>query len=170
MIKEEDFKFCPKCGGHFKKQNKHSLVCSNCDLQYYINPRPCNAVILKNNDGKILFVKRKDNPQKGYWDLPGGFTNPKETMEESVKREIHEELKFDIQDFKYIGSMHDTYNYGGIQAYTFCSVFEGKLPENITLTPSDDAEEIIFFSPHEIPLERIGFPSQRDFLKIYYKI
>lgn len=170
MIKEEDFKYCPKCSGLFKKQNEHSLICTNCGLQYYFNPKPCNAVILKNSEGKILFVKRKHNPQKGFWDLPGGFTNINETIEESVQREIMEELKIEIQNYKYIGSMYDTYNFGGIEAYTLCFAFEADLPENARIIPSDDAEEIIFFHPNEIPLNELGFKSQSRFLKEYFTI
>ena len=91
-------------------------------------------------------------------------------MEESVKREIREELNINIHDFNYIGSMYDIYNFGGIEAYTLCSVFKGNVPENVRITPSDDAEEVIFFLPKEIPLEEIGFKSQRNFLKNYFKI
>ncbi len=170
MIKEENFKFCPNCGSNLKKQDEVHLSCKNCGLKYYLNPRPCNAVILKNNEGKFLFVKRKHDPHKGYWDLPGGFVNPKETMEESVIRELHEELKITIKDFKYLGSVHDTYDFGGIRADTLCFLFEGKISPEATIVPSDDAEEVAFFLPKEINLEKIGFKSLREFLKDYFKI
>lgn len=39
----------------------------------------------------ILLVKRGGDPFKDYWALPGGFLNPKETIEECALREIEEE-------------------------------------------------------------------------------
>jgi len=41
--------------------------------------------------GHILLVKRKFNPGKGLWALPGGFVNIKQTLESSCLRELKEE-------------------------------------------------------------------------------
>ncbi|HRN70164.1 MAG TPA: NUDIX domain-containing protein [Candidatus Woesebacteria bacterium] len=157
MISELDFTFCPKCGGTLKKQTTNSLLCTQCGLHYYINPKGCNAIILKNKQGRILLVKRKDNPQKGYYDLPGGFIDINETIEESMHREMKEELGIKVNDISYVTSFYDRYEFGGIKAYTICAVFIGDLPDNITITPSDDAESVAFFKPEDIPFEKIAF-------------
>jgi len=41
--------------------------------------------------GSVLLVKRKFNPGKGLWALPGGFLNAKQTLESSCLRELKEE-------------------------------------------------------------------------------
>lgn len=60
-------------------------------------PRPSvtvTSVII--SCGSILLVKRKNPPFHDYWALPGGFTNPKETIEMAGVREVKEETSLDI--------------------------------------------------------------------------
>jgi 8-oxo-dGTP diphosphatase len=47
------------------------------------------AVIL--NDGKILLEKRKNEPSRGKWTIPGGLVELGETLEHAVVREVEEE-------------------------------------------------------------------------------
>ena len=47
------------------------------------------AVIIK--DGKILLEKRKNEPGKGKWSIPGGLVELGESVEQTVIREVREE-------------------------------------------------------------------------------
>lgn len=167
MISEYDFTFCPKCGGNFKKHTHNSLVCTSCGLHYYINPKGCNAIILKNSKDEVLLVKRKDDPQKGFWDLPGGFIDVNETIEESMHREMKEELGIDIEQITYFTSFYDRYVFGGIKAYTICAVFIGTVPDNSNIIPADDAESVEFFKTEDIPFKQIAFEGITKALKEY---
>src|SRR5690242_12159492 len=42
-------------------------------------------------DGKLLLVRRASRHGRGNWQLPGGFIEPDETMEQAVVREVREE-------------------------------------------------------------------------------
>ena len=42
-------------------------------------------------DGKLVLVKRGNEPYKGKYALPGGFVEFGETTKEAVVREVHEE-------------------------------------------------------------------------------
>jgi 8-oxo-dGTP diphosphatase len=53
------------------------------------------AVIL--SGAAVLLAMRNQEPGKGRWSLPGGVVELGETLEEAVKREIHEELSVDIE-------------------------------------------------------------------------
>lgn len=53
-----------------------------------------DAVVVKS--GHVLLVKRKDNPGRGLWALPGGFLNQKETLENGCLRELYEETKLKV--------------------------------------------------------------------------
>ena len=46
---------------------------------------------LKDNELKVLLVKRKLEPFKDQWAIPGGFVKIKESLEEAAKRELVEE-------------------------------------------------------------------------------
>lgn len=63
----------------------------NCEICNFKNPKGVvTAVIIKN--GKLLLLKRKEEPFLGKWDLPGGYMNQDETPEKALIREVKEEL------------------------------------------------------------------------------
>ena len=54
------------------------------------------AVIIE--DGKILLVKRANEPNKNKWSIPGGLVKVGETLHEALKREILEEIGVEIEN------------------------------------------------------------------------
>ena len=56
------------------------------------------AGLIWNRKGEILFSRRPAGTHlEGYWELPGGKIEPDETAEETVKREILEELGIKVR-------------------------------------------------------------------------
>lgn len=56
------------------------------------------ALVLENQQGDILVAKRaKDKHQGGLWEFPGGKVEAGETRLGALKREIKEELNYDLQ-------------------------------------------------------------------------
>ncbi len=43
------------------------------------------------NDGRVLLVRRASRRGRGNWQIPGGFIEPDETIEQAVVREVQEE-------------------------------------------------------------------------------
>ncbi len=67
-----------------------------CELCSFNTPRvTVTTAIIKDN--KLLVLKRKSEPYKGEWDLPGGYMSEDESPEEAIKREMKEELGVDIK-------------------------------------------------------------------------
>ncbi len=60
------------------------------------------AAIVKNN--KILLLKRKNRPYKGYWGMPGGKLHLEESIEECTIREVKEETGLDCK-FSHIAAI-----------------------------------------------------------------
>lgn len=60
-------------------------------------PRPALttdiAIFHKREDGEyyILLIKRKNEPYKGYWALPGGYVEENEPIDHCAMRELEEE-------------------------------------------------------------------------------
>lgn len=167
-LKVDSYKFCPKCGGQTDEKAHNLLICKKCDYNFYINPASTSAVILENSEGEILLAKRKFEPMKGYLDLPGGFVEIGESLEEATIREGKEELGVEISDVKYLHSYPDVYLYQGVNIKTLGFVLSGKIVSG-TLIPTDDVEEIIFFKKDQIPMDRIAFEGIRQGLIDYIK-
>jgi len=58
------------------------------------------AVIIR--EGKILLEKRKNNPGKGKWSIPGGLVELGENVEKTVIREVKEETGLDVEKPEHI--------------------------------------------------------------------
>ncbi len=165
---EQSLGYCPKCASAFRKGPENSLVCESCGFKYFVNPRPCNAVIIENNTGEILLVKRKIDPKKGMWDLPGGFMAVNETAEESLVREAREELNAHITSCRYIASYPDRYLYEGVNYHTLCFVYVARIEET-PLQPKDDVASFQFFAKNKLPFDGIAFEGLKEALKTYVK-
>ena len=68
------------------------------------------ALIIK--DGKVLLVKRANEPNKGKWSIPGGVVKLGESLIDALKREIEEEtgLKIKVLDVACVSEEIVEYN------------------------------------------------------------
>lgn len=105
-----------------------------------------DGAIIKDN--KILLIKRKNNPYKGKWALPGGFVEYKERVEDAVVREVFEEtgLKTKIRDLIGIYSDPNRDPRGHtITIVYFLDILSGEL------NSGDDANDVNFFDLKDLP-------------------
>ena len=113
----------------------------------YKNPRlTVDGAVLKDN--KVLLIKRKYDPFKGKWALPGGFVEYGEKVEDAVIREIYEEtgLKTNINKIFGIYSDPNRDPRGHTISIVFLlNIIEGELKGN------DDASDAKFFKLEELP-------------------
>lgn len=159
------YKFCPVCSLPLAQIEPRLLVCKK-GHKLYINPLPCNAVIIENENGEILLVKRKVDPKKGYWDWPGGFIEPNEDLEVSVKREIQEELQVEIEITGIVGVYSDHYLYEGIDYPTIGLVVSAKIISG-KLKASDDISGFKFFPKSEVLKQKFAFNTIKTGLTDY---
>ena len=101
------------------------------------------AIIYK-DENKIFCTKRgPGRALEGKWEFPGGKVEKDETHEETIVREIKEELNSIVEPIKYIGSLnyeyHNLYPYDdfSITLYAYkCKLISGDL----TLSEHTDAK------------------------------
>ncbi len=96
-------KFCGRCGNQFiHSTNLRSLIC-NCGNEIFptISPAVIVGLLNKNHD-KILLTKY----QKGHgnYALVAGYNEIGETLEDTIKREVLEEVGLHVKNIKYYKS------------------------------------------------------------------
>jgi len=115
-----------------------------------------DAVIIENE--RILLVKRKYDPFKNYWALPGGFIELGETVEAACIREVKEETNLDVEFKSFFGAYSNPKRDPRghvITVVCFCK----KINENQFPMGSDDAKEAKFIGKSELNKikDRIAF-------------
>lgn len=167
------FKFCPNCSSqNCQFENNRRFECFDCGMVYYQNVAAAVAVIIEHDD-KILFTVRNREPKLGMLDLPGGFTDPDESAEETCTRELREELNLEIipENFKYFKSQPNNYVYKGIPYKTEDLIFTANLPAtNKIILETSEIQEIKWISKNEINIEDIGFESLQNAIKSYLNV
>lgn len=167
-MNEIDFNYCPRCGSLLKLHLPNLTVCKSCGLEWYINPRPCNAIIIMNEKNAVLLTKRAFEPAQGKWDLPGGFVNLGETLEESVMREAKEELGIELSNITYFCSGPDRYLFSGVNYHTIGAVFTARIAKG-EVKVNDDVSEAKFVKYVDINFEEMAFPILRETLRLFFE-
>ncbi|EHQ90867.1 (deoxy)nucleoside triphosphate pyrophosphohydrolase [Desulfosporosinus youngiae] len=113
------------------------------------------AVILKDNC--VLIAQRSAGDKlAGKWEFPGGKTEPGETPQECLKREIKEELEVDIEVLNFFAESIYTYQSGTIKLMAFwCKWIAGdltlKVHSKIVWVKRSELN-LYDFAPADIPL------------------
>lgn len=117
------------------------------------NPIPTVDVILQ-KDSNILLVKRKNEPFKDYFALPGGFVNDGESVEAAVKREAIEETSLEIEPIDILGVYSNPER--DPRRHIVTIVFIGTIINGVA-KPGDDSVEIEWLHLDEIKNKKIAF-------------
>lgn len=160
------YDFCPKCGTrYFQQEDSEKLVCQNCSFAFYQNSKPATAAIITNNQGQLLLSKRSIDPNKGKWDLVGGFLNLGENPEHGMLREIKEETGMSAEIQNLLGIFTGTYVYDGV-AYAILVICYKVIITDGLPQASDDSEELRWFSATELPAD-IANPVDRQMINAW---
>ncbi len=167
MYEYNKLKYCPKCAGKLelkKVDDRKRLICYKCGYIIYRNPIPGTSMIISQK-GKILLVKRKEDPRIGCWSLPGGFIEYDETPERAVVREVYEETGYKAKIKELVGVYFYTKKVmvHAIGPTYFGIIVGSRLRKNA---------EIKWFDPKKLP-KKFAYPDQlrgiRDWRKKYGK-
>jgi 8-oxo-dGTP pyrophosphatase MutT (NUDIX family) len=68
--------------------DKLRLVCSSCGFINYRNPKIVVGSVVEDDQGRILLGRRGIEPKYGAWNLPAGFMESNETLEEGMNADV----------------------------------------------------------------------------------
>lgn len=125
-----------------------------------------DAIILCDTDS-IVLIKRKNNPYKGFWALPGGFVEYGETVEAAILREVKEEtgLQIDLKDILGVYSHPDRDPRGHIITVCYKAHKTGG-----ELKADTDASEVICLKLEDISKYELAFDHMlilKDAFKVF---
>ena len=129
-----------------------------------VSPKICPGVIVAvTNGNKILLTKYAPTPGRtASYALIAGFTEIGETLEETVQREVMEEVGLKVKNIRYYKSQPWSFSSTLLCGF-FCDV-DGDT--DITL----DTEELSvgeWFEREDIPLEDDGISLTREMIGVY---
>lgn len=99
----QNHKFCGRCGHPMKKDRKERMLyCEACRAMEY--PKICPAVIVGITDGNRLLLTKYAGREYTKYALVAGFAEIGESIEDTVRREVMEEVGLKVKNITYYKS------------------------------------------------------------------
>ncbi len=108
--------------------------------------------VVRNSDGRMLIARRpEDSMLGGLWEFPGGKQEPEESLKETVRRELKEELGIDVAvDPEPFEVIRHAYSHFTITLHAFFATIQNGTPT------AQNGEPIRWVAP--ISLSEYAFP------------
>lgn len=100
---ERDHQFCGRCGQPMEVDRaERAMRCRPCRAVHYPKIAPCIIVLVTR--GEELLLARNANFPEGLYSTLAGFIEPGETAEETLVREVREEVGVEVGNLRYFTS------------------------------------------------------------------
>ncbi|MCX7756262.1 MAG: NUDIX hydrolase [Anaerolineales bacterium] len=159
-MRAEDVHYCPRCAAPVVLQVKFGRerpVCPSCGWIFFADPKVAAAVLVE-QDGKVLLVRRVNEPFRGLWTLPAGFVNADEDPAQAAIRECLEETGLEVTLCGILDIRHGREHERGADFVIF---YRGQVRGGL-LRAGDDADAAAWFAINGLP--ELAFQSTRYIL------
>src|SRR5688500_13386183 len=160
MARDSKIKFCPRCAAAVAHEEKFGMlrpVCPQCGWIHFVDPKVAAAVLIE-QDGRVLLVRRANEPCRGLWTLPAGFVNGGEDPARAAERECFEETGLSVR----VKRVHDVIaGQEHERGADFIIVYEAEILSGV-LHPADDADAAEWFPRNDLPA--LAFDATRKVL------
>lgn len=156
-------RFCPLCGGAMRMRvvlpdRKRFKVCDRCGFVHFPGPKLV-AGCLVIDAGRVLLLRRGNEPRIGTWTFPGGYVDLGETPRDAAIRETFEEVRMRVTADALLGVYADEQN--PIAAVVVYLARPGSEPPGLSL----EATEVRYFAVADIPWDDLAFRTTHDALR-----
>lgn len=142
---------------------------SYCTACSRFNSRNVASDLILLDGTKVLLVKRGEDPDLGWWDIPGGYLDWDQTLEESTVRELFEETGLvakpeDLELFLIGSNPNNKAQNQVLDVYYFTSKFSGEIKiDGVEITGAQ------WFEFSELP-EKVAFDHREVLEKLQKKL
>jgi ADP-ribose pyrophosphatase YjhB (NUDIX family) len=147
----------PSCGGPRVRaippgEDRERLMCPDCGFIAYQNPLIVVGSVVTWEDGRILLCRRSIEPRRGFWTLPAGYMEERESTAEGAAREAWEEARARIA----VGPLLAIYDIPRISQVQL--IFHARLlSDDVSAGP--ESLEVGLFTWDAIPWDELAFPT-----------
>jgi 8-oxo-dGTP diphosphatase len=112
----------------------------------------CVGGIVRDTAGRLLLVRRANDPGRGLWSLPGGRVEAGESDADALSRELLEETGLSVRAGRLVGSVERPAPTGTYLIFDYaCELTGGRA------RPGDDALDVAWVDPFAFTaLEQAG--------------
>lgn len=135
-------------------------------MNSYKTPSLTADIFIYNDEKEFILIKRKNEPFKNHWALPGGFVDYGETVENAAIREAKEETSIDVELKQLINVYSDPKRDSRGHTVTIAYTAQGNFEDG---KAADDASDIKIFTFDEVENIDLAFDHTKiikDALKI----
>jgi ADP-ribose pyrophosphatase YjhB (NUDIX family) len=140
--------------------DKPRLVCGDCGFINYVNPKIVAGVVVSDEAGRVLLCRRAIEPRRGFWTVPAGFMEEKETTRDGAAREVREEANAQVE----IDALIGIYEVPRISQVHF--MYRGTLVSDFS--PGVESLDVQLFAFDDIPWAEMAFPTGVWALRDWY--
>jgi len=159
-----EFKFCPRCAAALTQGHRFGAlrnVCPQCGWIHFHDPKVAAAVLVLQR-GRVLLVRRVNEPFRGLWTLPAGFVNGGEDPAEAAERECLEETGLSVRVKRVYDIVSGREHPRGAD---FVIVYEAEVIGG-ELQADDDADAAEWFGGEALP--PLAFRATQKVLQSFY--
>ena len=146
----EHVRFCARCGAVMQAKlvgDKARKACPQCGFIHFTDPKVGVGVLVVNETGEVLLVRRTMRPEIGRWSLPAGYLDQGEEPKATAVREVQEETGLHVTIERLLDVYHNPPEQGGASIFI---LYRGRVVGG-ELKAGDDADAAAFFSLDALP-------------------
>jgi ADP-ribose pyrophosphatase YjhB (NUDIX family) len=158
--------FCSHCGSAELQllvpsgDNRPRQVCGHCSTIHYSNPNIVAGCLAVWED-QVLLCRRAIEPRLGYWNIPSGYLENGETVEQGAERELWEEAEAKVTDLQVL-SIYSLPHINQVYIHLLGELVEG------AYGVGEESQESQLFGEADIPWEEMAFTSSVFSLKRFF--
>jgi len=143
----EGHRFCGGCATALEEGEGHGRRCPACGQTVFPSHATAVIVLIQRGEGaqREWLLARSPHFKPGVYSSIAGFTEPGESLEEAVHREVAEELGIRIHRLRYFGSQPWPFPNGLMVGFT-AEYLEGELRPD-----ASELEDARWFGRHDLP-------------------